>query len=77
MQPLRWWAESVPLVGIRYKISENLGATMVAPVAPMDTSLLEYVLETIIYRMTKGLNPNWHETEQIYLLKIFELDFVS
>ena len=39
MRPLRWWAESAPPGGDRVKVSENLGATSVAPVAPMDTSL--------------------------------------
>ena len=40
MGPLRWWAESAPPPGgDRVKVSENLGATTVAPVAPVDTSL--------------------------------------
>ena len=39
MRPLRWWAESAPPGGNRVKVSENLGATSVAPVAPVDTSL--------------------------------------
>ena len=39
MQPLRWWVESAPPVGDRVKVSENLGATSVAPVTPVDTSL--------------------------------------
>ena len=33
------WAESAPHGGDRVKVSENLGATAVAPVAPVDTSL--------------------------------------
>ena len=37
MRPLRWWAESAPSDGDRVKVSENLE---VAPVAPVDTSLL-------------------------------------
>ena len=40
MRPLRWWAESAPPGGDRVKVSENLGATSVAPVAPVNTSLL-------------------------------------
>ena len=40
MRPLQWWAESAPLDGDRVKVSENLGATSVTPVAPLDTSLL-------------------------------------
>ena len=36
---LRWWAESAPLGWDRVKLSENLGATSVAPVAPVITSL--------------------------------------
>ena len=39
---LRWWAESAPLppLGLdRFQVSENSGATAVAPVAPVDTSL--------------------------------------
>ena len=39
IRPLRWWAESVPPGWDRVKVSENLGATSVAPVAPADTSL--------------------------------------
>ena len=39
MRPLRWWAESAPLGWDRDKVSENLGATVVAPVAPVVTSL--------------------------------------
>ena len=35
MRTLQWWAESD-----RVKVSENLGATSVAPVAPVDTSLI-------------------------------------
>ena len=31
MQPLRWWAESAPPGGDSVKVSENLGATLVAP----------------------------------------------
>ena len=38
-RPLRWWAESAPPGWDRVKVSENLGATAVAPVAPADTSL--------------------------------------
>ena len=39
MQPLQRWAESAPLGGNRVKVSENLGATLVAPVACVVTSL--------------------------------------
>ena len=40
MRPLQWWAESAPPPGgDRVKVTENLGATSVAPVAPVDTSL--------------------------------------
>ena len=34
LRPLQWWAESAPLGKDRVKVSENLGATSVAPVAP-------------------------------------------
>ena len=37
--PLQWWAESAPPGCNRVKVSQNLGATSVAPVAPVDTSL--------------------------------------
>ena len=41
MRPLQWWAESAPLPGgDRVKVFENLGAILVAPVAPVDTSLI-------------------------------------
>ena len=39
MRPLRWWAESAHPGADRVKLSENLGATSVALVAPVDTSL--------------------------------------
>ena len=39
MRPLRWWAKSAPLGWDRVKVSENVGATAVAPVAPVVTSL--------------------------------------
>merc|ERR1712203_277022 len=39
LRPLRWWAESAPLGCNRVKVSGTLGATAVAPVAPMFTSL--------------------------------------
>ena len=41
MRPLRWWAKSALPGGDRVKVSENLGATSVAPVAPLDTSLIK------------------------------------
>ena len=41
MRPLQWWAESAPPGGDRVKVSENLGATSIAPIAPVDTSLLK------------------------------------
>ena len=41
MRPLQWWAESAPPGGDRVKVSENLGATEVAPVAPVVTSLVD------------------------------------
>ena len=44
VRPLRWWAESAPPGWDRVKVSENLGATAVAPVAPADTSLQEDVV---------------------------------
>ena len=45
MQLRQWWAESAPPGWNRVKVSENLDATSVAPVAPVDTSLqfLEYL----------------------------------
>ena len=42
LRHLIWWAESIPLGWDRIKVSENLGATVVAavaPVAPVVTSL--------------------------------------
>ena len=47
VRPLRWWAESAPPPGWdRVKVSENLSATEVAPVAPADTSLVWVVFNT-------------------------------
>ena len=39
MRPLQWWAESAPLGWERVKVSENSGVTVVAPVAPVVTSM--------------------------------------
>ena len=39
LRPLHWWAESTPLGLDRVKVSENVDATAVAPVAPAATSL--------------------------------------
>ena len=39
VRPPRWWAESATPGWNRVKVSENLGATAVVPVAPVDTSL--------------------------------------
>ena len=39
VRPRQWWAESASLGWNRVKVSENLGATAVTPVAPVDTSL--------------------------------------
>ena len=43
MRPLQWWAKSSPPGGDRVKVSENLGVTSVAPIAPVDTSLSSIV----------------------------------
>ena len=40
VQPLQWLAESAPLGWDRVKVSDNLGATVVAMVAPVDISLV-------------------------------------
>ena len=47
MQPLRCWAESALPGGDRVKVSENLGATVVVPVAPVDAYLSRYLIEKI------------------------------
>ena len=39
MRPCQWWTESAPLGWNRVNVSENLDATAVAQVAPVDTSL--------------------------------------
>ena len=46
MRPLQWWADSAPPGGDRVKVSEYLGATSVAPVAPVDTSLTSMCIPT-------------------------------
>ena len=48
MQQRQWWAESAPSGWNRVKLSENLGATAVAPVAPVDTSLRVHMLGTSV-----------------------------
>ena len=47
VRPCQWWAESAPLGRNRVKVSENLGVTAVAPVAPLVTSLLSYCLASV------------------------------
>ena len=42
VRPLRWWAESATTGGNRVKGPENLGATTVVPVAPVDTFLVNF-----------------------------------
>ena len=37
MRPLQWWVESAPTGGDRVMVSENLGATTVELVVPVDT----------------------------------------
>ena len=54
MQPLRWWAESASPSGDRVKESENLGATSVTPVAPVDTSLQFIIVYTLEFRKDDG-----------------------
>ena len=54
MRPLRWWAESAPPGGDRVKVSENLGATSVAPVAPVDTSLLLNLASVLLQSFMNG-----------------------
>ena len=39
LHPLQWWAEAASPGGDRVKVSKNLGATSVAPVAPVVKSL--------------------------------------
>ena len=46
LRPLWWWAVSAPLGWDRVKASENLGATSVALVAPVVTSLEFSVLKS-------------------------------
>ena len=41
--PLQWWPESAPPGCNSVKVSQNLGATAVAPVAPVDTFM--HILE--------------------------------
>ena len=44
--PLQWWAKPAPPPGCnRVKVSQNLGATAVAPVAPVDTSLIKLIVK--------------------------------
>ena len=49
MRPLQWWAESALPGGDRVKVSENVGATSVVPVAPVDTSLAIIICPTLTY----------------------------
>ena len=52
MRPLRWWAESAPLGWDRVKVSENLGATAVAPIALVVTSLGMVILFKTLIRLS-------------------------
>ena len=56
----KWWAESAPLGWNRVKVSENLGATAVAPVALVDTCLVLHankeLVEWWLFVVTNHLN---------------------
>ena len=66
MRPLRWWAESAPLGWDRVRASENLGATAVAPVAPVVTSLLD-----VFYFLPFFLSPPEKAFAQLPVLFFF------
>ena len=51
MRPRQWWVESAPLVGLGLRVSENLGATSIAPVAPVDTSLNSFDMLLVTYQL--------------------------
>ena len=67
VRPLRWWAESAPPGWDRVKVSENLGATSVAPVAPADTSLYVFFFKVHFFlrKLIKGGNQ-YSRTETIF-----------
>ena len=60
MRPCQWLAESVPPGLNRVKESENLGATLVAPVAPLDTSLIVMSVMIDIYQ---NVGKYWNELQ--------------
>ena len=47
MRLCQWWADSTSPGWNRVKVSENLGATTVALVAPVDTSLVLYCVASV------------------------------
>ena len=69
VRPLRWWIESVPPGWDRAKVSENLGATLVAPVAPADTSLTRVHKTVHLNKHLVLLISSRLYTEQSTLLK--------
>ena len=56
MRPLQWWAESAPPGEDRVKVSENLGATSVAPVAPEDILKIMFQSENKKKKKTCGID---------------------
>ena len=68
--PLQWWAESAHPGCNRVNVSQNLGATVVAPVAPVDTSLL-YLHRQL--QLILGLLQNI----LIHILKLYNQAYVK
>ena len=73
MRPLQWWAESAPPGGDMVKVSENLGPTSVAPVAPVDTSLLHKLSEAFKTSKQRGIS-DWGVSMASYLLCMYILE---
>ena len=54
LRSMRLWSKSAPLGWDRVKVSENLGATSVASVAPVDTSLLLNLASVLLQSFMNG-----------------------
>ena len=72
LQPLQWWAASAPSGGNMVKVSQNLGATSVAPVAPVDTSLRINCSSGLIFLKFSVIKRFFRSLVQLFLtVKLF------
>jgi hypothetical protein len=65
VQLCQWWADSAPPGWNKVKVSENVGATPVALVAPVDTSLLP-IPKNKYFQHSEVNSSQFSESSEIY-----------